>query len=108
MFIKSLIPEFFYCLLDFQCATTFNLLGIYFSVDLSEITDINFRLQIPKMIALIEQWKRRILTPFGRNTVVKSLLIPKLNHLFISIPTPKEETIVNLNKTSLNFCGNQR
>ena len=54
-----------------------------------DITDIYFRIQIPKISACIEQWKRRILTPFGRTTVIKSLLIPKLFQLFISIPTPK-------------------
>jgi hypothetical protein len=51
------------------------------------------------MVALIEQWKRRILTPIGRTTVIKTLLIPKLNHLFISLPTPKKETI------GLNFVA---
>jgi hypothetical protein len=45
------------------------------------------------MVALTEQWKRRTLTPIGRTTVIKTLLIPKLNHLFISLPTPKKETI---------------
>ena len=84
--------------------TTFNLLGFHFTVVLSEITDINFRLQILKYIALIEQWKRRILTPLVELLLLKVCLF----HRFISIPTPKEETIVNLNKTSLNFCGNQR
>lgn len=84
-------------------STTFNLLGIQFSVDLKEIIDINFGLQIPKISALIEQWKRRILTPIGRVTVIKSLLIPKLNHLFISLPTPKRETILYLYKCIFEF-----
>lgn len=74
-------------------STSFNLLGFQFSVDLDEIVDSNFSLQIPKIVALIEQWKRRILTPIGHVTVIKTLLIPKLNHLFISLPTLKKETI---------------
>lgn len=74
-------------------STSFNLLGFQFSVELSEIVDNNFGIQIPKIIALMEQWKRRILTPIGRVTVIKSLLIPKLNHLFISLPTPKKEIV---------------
>lgn len=84
-------------------STTFNLLGIQFSVDLNKIIDINFGLQIPKINALIEQWKQRILTPIGRITVIKSLLIPKLNHLFISLPTPKRETILYLYKCIFEF-----
>jgi hypothetical protein len=47
-------------------STTFNSLGINFSVDLEEMEEINFGVQIPKMFALIEEWKRRILTPIGR------------------------------------------
>ena len=53
---------------------------------------------IPKVIALIQQWRRRFLTPIGRITVIKTLLIPKLNHLFISIPNPKKEIVSLLYK----------
>lgn len=41
--------------------------------------------------ALIQQWKRRILTPFGRVTVVKTSLLPKLNHHFISLPNREDD-----------------
>ena len=71
--------------------------------NLTEIEEMNFGLQIPKMVAFIEQWKRRILTPIGRTTVIKTLLIPKLNHLFISLPTPKKETISYLYKIIFEF-----
>ena len=84
-------------------STTFNALGIQFSVDLHNIVDINYNLLIPKIIAMVQQWKRRVLTPIGRITVIKSLLIPKLNHLFISLPNPKKETISYLNKTIFEF-----
>lgn len=84
-------------------STSFNLLGFQFSVELSEIVDINFGNQIPKIIALMEQWKRRILTPIGRVTVIKSLLIPKLNHLFISLPTPKKEIVAFICKAFFEF-----
>ena len=67
----------------------FNLLGIKFSVVLDKITSLNYGHQIPKVFSLIEQWKRRILTPISRIIVVKCLIIPKLNHLFISLPNPK-------------------
>ena len=49
---------------------------------------------MPKFFAVIEQLKRKILTPFGRITVNKSLLIPKLNNLFISLPTLEKETSI--------------
>ena len=78
---------------------TLSFLGINFSVNLCEITDMNYGIQIPKVIALIQQWRRRFFTPIGRVTVIKTLLIPKLNHQFISIPNPKEK-IISLNMQS--------
>lgn len=87
-------------------STTFNLLGICFSVDLEQITDLNYSLQIPKIKSMIQHWNRRILTPIGRVTVVKSLIIPKINHLFISLPTPRRETILSLNKDIFEFVWN--
>lgn len=79
-------------------STTFSLLGINFSVDLETITDINYNLILPKVKSLIQQWNRRILTPIGRVTVVKTLILPKLNHLFISLPAPSIDKISSLNK----------
>lgn len=84
-------------------STTFNHLGFQFSVDLNKVIDINFGLQIPKLIALFEQWKRKINPPIDRVTVIKILLIPKLNHLFISLPIPKRETVLYLYQCFFEF-----
>ena len=53
-------------------------------------------------------WKRRKLTPIGRITVVKSLLIPLLTHLFISLPSPKIDFIKRLNDLLYNFVWDGR
>eukprot|EP00105_Crassostrea_gigas_P040116 XP_019924264.1 PREDICTED: uncharacterized protein LOC109619185 [Crassostrea gigas] len=63
---------------------------------------------IPKIKSMIQHWNRRILTPIGRVTVVKSLIIPKINHLFISLPTPRRETILSLNKDIFEFVWNAK
>jgi exonuclease III len=88
--------------LDWGC-TTFTLLGIHFSVVLDKILDLNYDLQIPKIYALIQQWKRRVLTPIGRVTVAKTLILPKLNHLFISLSNPKHNIISLLTKELFKF-----
>ena len=74
-------------------STNFNLLGVEFSVEIGKIPELNYNKQIPKIKSLIQQWKRRILTPIGRTTVVKTIIIPKVNHLFISLPNPRKEVI---------------
>ena len=55
------------------------------------------------MTKLIKQWRRRFLTPFGKITVIKSLLLAKLNHLFISLPNPNDHIIKQLNTLFYDF-----
>ena len=58
-------------------AASFNWLGIHFPADLEDIVDINYDLQLPRIKALIKQWKSI--------TVVETIIIPKLNHFLISL-----------------------
>ena len=44
-----------------------------------------------------------IVSPIGRLTVLKTLLISKLNHLIISLPNPKVDQISKLNKIFFEF-----
>ena len=37
------------------------------------------------------QWRRRILTLITRPTVIKTLIIPKLNHLILTLPNPDKD-----------------
>ena len=46
---------------------------------------------------------RRMLTPVGRVTFTKSLILPKLNHLFISLPKLGYEIISLLCKNVVEF-----
>ena len=76
--------------------TNFEMLGIKFSVNLWEMTDINYSPKLSDIQKLIDQWKRRRLTPLGRLSIIKSLLIPKLNHLILTIPNPGQEYLRKL------------
>ena len=77
--------------------TAFKLLGINFHIELDQMEKINFKEKIQKIRLLIKLWNRRYLTPLGKITVIKTLLLPILNHLFISIPNPSEHIIKELN-----------
>lgn len=72
------------------------------------MTSLNYNKQLPKVFSLIQQWRRRILTPIGRITVVKSLIIPKLNHLFILLPNPIQDVILSLSKSLYEFIWNSK
>ena len=57
-------------------------LGIKCSTNLEELSELNF---LPKLIDIqknITQWTKRNLSVLGKITVVKTILISKLTHLF--------------------------
>ena len=60
-------------------------------------------LKVKKSIAY---WKRRKLTPIGRLTVVKSILLPLFTHLFISLPNPPLTYVKSLNDFFSEFVWN--
>jgi hypothetical protein len=56
-----------------------------------------------KMKGLFKQWNKRNLTPIGKITVVKSLILPVLNHLFIALPNPSIEIIKEIKDMLYTF-----
>ena len=86
--------------------TALKLLGINFHIELEQMQQINFKEKIQKIRSLIKLWNRRYLTPLGKITVIKTLLLPILNHLFISIPNPADQTIKELNNIFFDFLWN--
>lgn len=81
----------------------FTNLGIKFSCNIDTIVEINFREKIKGIEKEMKQWSKRVLTPFGRITVLKTIIISKLNHLFIALPNPDTTVIDKLNKAFYNF-----
>ena len=81
----------------------FDLLGIKFCTDLHEMIDLNYKTKLDEIKKIIIQWNSRSLTPFGRLTVIKTLLIPKVNHLILALPNPSEEVIKSFENDLYNF-----
>ena len=57
---------------DWAC-TKFNLLGLKFSVNLSEILDLNLSEKLTQIKKEISVWSKRHLTPIGKIVVVKTI-----------------------------------
>ena len=58
--------------------TRFSVLGIIYSTDLEKIMDLNYNSKIEQIQIL---WKK-IGTPLGNITVIKSLMLSRITHLF--------------------------
>ena len=81
----------------------FKLLGITFDIDLDKILNLNFSEKMSKIRTKISFWKRRNLTPLAKITVIKSLLLSSMNHLFISLPNPNEKMMKEMNDILYEF-----
>ena len=82
---------------------TFNLLGIKFSADLDSVINLNYDSILEDINKSLSGWKKRFLTLLCKITVIKTLILWKLNHLFMSIPDPDQCVIRKLGSTFFNF-----
>ena len=78
--------------------TNFNFLGIEFSMNSSTIVDINYKKTLEKIKILVNKWKKRTLTPFGRITVIKTHLLSQCVHLLATLP--RSDSFLK----ELNYC----
>ena len=86
----------------------FSLLGITFSADLKGIIELNYEEKINAIRKLISTWNKRNISTIGRITVVKSLLLPKLVHLFMSLPNPNHKLLSELDTLFFNYVWNSK
>ena len=82
-------------------------LGTYFGTDKQECENLNWSDKLESCKKLINSWQQRNLTMFGKVTIVKSLILPKLSFLIQTIPIANN-IIKQLNSMIFNFVwGNK-
>ena len=82
--------------------TKFTLLGLKFSTNLNEMPDMNYQEAMLQTQKIFNSWKSRSLTPIVRITIIKTLVLPKFNHLFASLPSPRK-LLDKLNKSLYDY-----
>ena len=76
--------------LGLEWCTGVKTLGIYFSCDQGQIIKHNFDERLSDIQKSINLWSFRGLSLFGKVTIIKSFLIPKLLYVSTIIETPQE------------------
>ena len=94
--------------ININVVNTLDILGIRIDRNLTNITDNNIQLKMPQIKNELAQWKRRYLTPIGKICIVKSLLVSKLVHLFISLPNPSVKCRKELEALFFAFIWNNK
>ena len=83
------------------------ILGVNFSANVNEIWNINTHDIMNKITHLLDQWSRRKLTIIGKITIVRSLVLSKCVHFFISLPDPPPDLLKELEKRFYRFIWNK-
>ena len=88
----------------FNWSNKFEILGIHYNMNkFNEITDLNIQRKLGEIQQLIRIWSTCNFTPYGKVTIIKSLLISKITHMLLSLPSPSSSCINDLNNTFSKF-----
>jgi hypothetical protein len=75
---------------------------------LSILMKLKYTSKLKEIENTLQIWFKQILTPIGKITITKSLIISKLNHLFLTIPSPKENIINQLVSKIYSFIWDNK
>ena len=92
----------------FKWVREIKILGILFKANISNITELNLDRKLILLENEIAQWNRRYITPMGKITVIKSLLLSKLVHLFMALPNPSPNYIKKIEQILYSFLWNNK
>ncbi len=79
------------------------ILGLWFTTDINEMTEINTADKLIEIRFLFKVWLKRTSTPLGRVAILKSIILSKLIYLWILLPRPPEKLIKQLQDMCFNF-----
>ena len=83
--------------------------GISYNLnEFDRITDINIQSKITEIERSISLWNTRNITPYGKIIVIKSLLLSKIIHVLLSLPSPNSDTLNRLEMIFRDFIWNKK
>ena len=83
------------------------MLGVDFDY-LLENMELNITKKIDEIEKDMKKWEHRLLTPLGRACIVKTLLIPKITYISLTIPTIEKKIIKSLENKLYQFIWKGR
>ena len=83
-------------------------LGIYIGHNSSDCYTLNWDKQITKLSNVLQMWKKRDLTLFGKIQIIKSLAISKIVYVANLTALPTQETIAKINNELFSFIWGKK
>ena len=78
-------------------------IGVKCSTSTDEISTINYEGKLQEINTVLVIWMKRKLTPLGKITVIKTLVVSKITHLFITLPDPPATFLHELENVLFQF-----
>ena len=86
--------------------TPIRYLGIYICHDEKVAYKCNWENKLETLQKLLDSWRKRKLTIFGKITILKSLALPKLTYIASMLPLP-HEIVKKWKIFVMGFCGEE-
>ena len=86
-----------------QSKGQFTLLGIRYDLEKENFTEVNYYSKLKEFEKTFKDWNARSLTIYGKICIIKSLALPKLIHLFSSLPNPPEDILKKIESACFKF-----
>ena len=88
-------------------STTFELLGLTYSIDLNQMIKFNYDKYVNNIIKSTEHWHKTYLTALGKITGIKTFILSKLNLRFLTLPYHGDKIKHKQITKPLNQSGSQ-
>ena len=85
----------------------FKFVGIYVGMNIKEVETLNWEGKIDKIKRILDLWKMRHLTYYGKITVIKMLAASQIIYVATAVPAPKDAMKKKISYCTV-FCGAQR
>ena len=94
---------------DLDWVYEFTALGIEYNMKrLDNITELNIQPKIEKMEKTLKLWGFRNITPMGRITILKSLVLSQITHILQALPTPESQLLTTIENLCFDFIWGKK
>ena len=85
-----------------------DILGIHIPQNITEITNMNFNNKLRKLEKILHPWKGKMLTLYGKVSLINSLVVSQFTYLFMSLPTPSQHLFKLYEQKIFQFIWNNK
>ena len=80
-----------------------DILGIHITKDITKLSTMNFNRQLVKIDKILQPWRGKYLSIYGKIALIISLVISQFSHLRMVLPTPDDSFFKSYEQKKSHF-----